>query len=75
MDWTDVEMELSSAGREDLVLWVDAQSKRLLMIEQSAINLCKVRGRHHSEIAMNRLLKDCGQVPTITEMRNILNGV
>ena len=60
MDWTDVMMELSAAGRDDLVAWVDAESLRLKTIEQSSINLCKVKGRHHSEIAMTRLMKDCG---------------
>lgn len=29
-------------------------------IEQAALNLCKVKGRYHSEQAMNRLLRACG---------------
>ena len=30
---------------------------RLLQIEKAARNLAKVKGRHHSELAMNQLLE------------------
>ena len=34
--------------------------ERLKEIESAALNLCKVKGRHNSEIAMKRLMKACG---------------
>ena len=33
------------------------ENKRLRAIEAAARNLCEVRGRHHSEIAMRRLIE------------------
>ena len=32
---------------------------KLQEIENAAVNLCKVKGRHNSEIAMRRLMKVC----------------
>jgi len=33
---------------------------RLRNIEAAAQNLCKVKGRYHSEIAMRKLIEACG---------------
>lgn len=41
----------------DLIL---AEIERLRGIEAAAINMCKVKGRYHAEIAMNRLMEVCG---------------
>lgn len=38
-----------------------AEINRLKVIEQAAINMCDVKGRHHSELAMNRLMEVCGR--------------
>jgi len=35
--------------------------EKLLQIESAAINMCDVKGRHHSELAMNRLMELCGK--------------
>lgn len=37
-----------------------AEINRLREIEEAAINMCKVKGRYHSEIAMRRLMEVCG---------------
>lgn len=34
---------------------------RLRAIEKAAINMCDVKGRHHSELAMNRLMEVRGK--------------
>lgn len=38
-----------------------AEIERLREIEKAAINLCDVRGRHHSELAMTKLMEVCGR--------------
>lgn len=47
-------------GSVDIAEILSAEVERLRAIEQSAINLCNVKGRHHSAMAMTKLLQDCG---------------
>jgi hypothetical protein len=37
-----------------------AEYDRLQKIGEAATNMCAVKGRHHSEIAMTRLMRACG---------------
>lgn len=50
-----LDLDPDDGGAEPILYEV----KRLLEIEKAARNLAKVKGRHHSEQAMNRLIEAC----------------
>lgn len=45
---------------EEMLIAQHNEIVRMREIEDAAMNLCKVRGRHNSEIAMRRLMVACG---------------
>lgn len=49
--------ELAQKPPEEVLWELMQENKRLLQIEKAALNLAKVKGRHNSEIEMNRLLE------------------
>lgn len=51
-----------AADHEAGIAALREENKRLRTIEAAARNLCKVKGRHHSEIAMRELIEACGMM-------------
>ena len=49
--------ELAQKPPEEVLWELMQENKRLRTIEAAARNLAKVKGRHHSEQAMNQLLE------------------
>lgn len=54
---------------EDRMFEAIGRVSTLLAIADAAQNLCKVKGRHHSEIAMRKLIEACGMMGPNAEVR------
>lgn len=62
--YRDIYKKSEASFMPDAVLDINLlcdEVERLQKIERAAINFCKVKGRHHSEIAMKKLMELCNE--------------